>query len=68
VKFTYVMLIHRVYDVVRSDQPYVDGSAIRPEELNLLPRYFLDDDTREDGVRQLYAAIEDWYQHPVEVS
>jgi MoxR-like ATPase len=68
VKFTYVMLIHRVYDVVRSDQPDLDGGALRPEELNLLPRYFLDDDTREDAVRQLYAAIEDWRQHPLEVS
>jgi MoxR-like ATPase len=68
VKLTYVMLIHRLYDVALGGEPYVHGNSIGQQELNLLPKYFLDDDTREDAVSQLYTAIEDWYRHPLELT
>jgi len=34
--------------------------ALHAEQLRLLPRYFLDQDGNEEGVRQLHAAITDW--------
>jgi MoxR-like ATPase len=60
VKFVYVMLVHRVYDCVRAGDAGATAIALRPEELRLLPKYFLDQETHEEGVRQLYAAIADW--------
>jgi len=60
VKFIYVMLVHRVYDCVRAGDAGATAIALRPEELRLLPKYFLDQETHEEGVRQLYAAIDDW--------
>lgn len=60
VKFIYVMLVHRVYDWVRAGGAS-DSAIIRPEELQLLPKYFLDQETHEEGVRQLHAAIADWH-------
>jgi MoxR-like ATPase len=60
VKFIYVMLVHRVYDCVRAGEAGATAIALRPEELRLLPKYFLDQETHEEGVRQLYAAIDDW--------
>jgi len=60
VKFIYVMLVHRVYDCVRAGDAGASAIALRPEELRLLPKYFLDQETHEEGVRQLYAAIADW--------
>ena len=60
VKFIYVMLVHRVYDCVRAGDAGATAIALRPEELRLLPKYFLDQETHEEGVRQLYAAIADW--------
>jgi MoxR-like ATPase len=60
VKFVYVMLVHRVYDCVRAGDPRASTIALRPEELRLLPKYFLDQETHEEGVRQLHAAIVDW--------
>jgi MoxR-like ATPase len=61
VKFIYVMLVHRVYDCVRAGDASASGIALRPEELRLLPKYFLDQETHEEGVRQLHAAIVDWH-------
>jgi hypothetical protein len=61
VKFIYVMLVHRVYDSVRAGGASGSAIAVRPEELRLLPKYFLDQETHEEGVRQLHAAIADWY-------
>jgi len=61
VKFIYVMLVHRVYDCVRAGDAGATAIALRPEELRLLPKYFLDQETHEEGVRQLYAAIADWH-------
>lgn len=60
VKFVYVMLVHRVYDCVRSGETGAGPVALHAEQLRLLPRYFLDQDGNEEGVRQLYAAIADW--------
>lgn len=60
VKFVYVMLVHRVYDCVRAGDAGAAAIALRAEELRLLPKYFLDQETHEEGVRQLYAAIDDW--------
>lgn len=60
VKFVYVMLVHRVYDCVRAGDAD-PATALRPEELRLLPKYFLDHETHEEGVRQIYAAILDWH-------
>jgi MoxR-like ATPase len=60
VKFIYVMLVHRVYDCVRSGESGALRSALGPEQLRLLPQYFLDQETHEEGVRQLHAAIADW--------
>jgi len=60
VKFIYVMLVHRVYDCVRAGDAGATAIALRREELRLLPKYFLDQETHEEGVRQLYAAIDDW--------
>jgi MoxR-like ATPase len=60
VKFVYVMLVHRVYDCVRAGETSA-AMALRPEELRLLPKYFLDQETHEEGVRQLHAAIVDWH-------
>ena len=60
VKFVYVMLVHRVYDCVRAGDASA-AIALRPEELRLLPKYFLDQETHEEGVRQLHAAIVDWH-------
>ena len=60
VKFVYVMLVHRVYDCVRSGETGAGSVALHAEQLRLLPRYFLDQDGNEEGVRQLYAAIADW--------
>jgi hypothetical protein len=52
--------VHRVYDCVRAGDAGATAIALRPEELRLLPKYFLDQETHEEGVRQLYAAIDDW--------
>lgn len=61
VKFIYVMLVHRVYDCVRAGDVSAAAIALRPEELRLLPKYFLDQESHEEGVRQLHAAIADWH-------
>jgi MoxR-like ATPase len=61
VKFVYVMLIHRVYDSVRAGDASDSAIALRPEELRLLPKFFLDQESHEEGVRQLHAAIADWH-------
>ena len=63
VKFIYVMLVHRVYDCVRTGDASASAITLRPEELQLLPKYFLDEESHEEGVRQLYAAIADWHEH-----
>jgi Mg-chelatase subunit ChlI len=60
VKFMYVMLVHRVYDCVRAGDAGAPAIALRAEELRLLPKYFLDEESHEEGVRQLHAAIVDW--------
>jgi MoxR-like ATPase len=60
VKFIHVMLVHRVYDCVRAGDASASAIALRSEELRLLPKYFLDQETHEEGVRQLHAAIVDW--------
>ncbi len=60
VKFVYVMLVHRVYECVRSGETSGTPVALHAEQLRLLPRYFLDQDSHEEGVRQLHAAITDW--------
>ena len=60
VKFMYVMLVHRVYDCVRAGDAVAPSIALRSEELRLLPKYFLDQESHEEGVRQLHAAITDW--------
>jgi hypothetical protein len=60
VKFVYVMLVHRIYDCARAGDASA-AVALRPEELRLLPKYFLDQETHEEGVRQLHAAIVDWH-------
>jgi MoxR-like ATPase len=62
VKFAYVMLIHRLYDFVRCGESSIERTCLRQAELGLLPKYFLDDDSNEEGVRQLHAAIEDWHE------
>jgi MoxR-like ATPase len=61
VKFVYVMLVHRVYDCVRTGETSAAAIALRPDELRLLPAYFLDRESHEEGVRQLHAAILDWH-------
>ena len=61
VKFVYVMLVHRVYDCARSGETSAAAISLRPEDLRLLPKYFLDQERHEEGVRQLYAAIVDWH-------
>ena len=61
VKFVYVMLVHRVYDCVRAGDASASAISLRPEELRLLPKYFLDQESHEEGVRQLHAAIADWH-------
>jgi MoxR-like ATPase len=61
VKFIHVMLVHRVYDCVRAGDANASAAAIRSEELRLLPKFFLDQDGHEEGVRQLHAAIADWH-------
>ena len=61
VKFIHVMLVHRVYDSVRAGDARASAIALRPEELRLLPKYFLDQESHEEGVRQLHAAIVDWH-------
>jgi MoxR-like ATPase len=60
VKFIYVMLVHRVYDCVRGGEAGASPVALQAEQLRLLPQYFLDQDSNEEGVRQLHAAITDW--------
>ena len=60
VKFVYVMLVHRVYDCVRGGEAGGAPVALQAEQLRLLPQYFLDHDSNEEGVRQLHAAISDW--------
>jgi MoxR-like ATPase len=60
VKFIHVMLVNRVYDCVRTGDAGPTPIAIRPEELRLLPKYVLDQESHEEGVRQLHAAIVDW--------
>jgi MoxR-like ATPase len=65
VKFMYVMLVHRMYDCVRTGAESGSPITLRPEELRLLPKYFLDEESHEEGVRQLYAAIADWQEHHV---
>jgi len=60
VKFIYVMLVHRVYDCVRGGEGGGTPVALQAEQLRLLPQYFLDQDSNEEGVRQLHAAIADW--------
>jgi hypothetical protein len=59
VKYLYVMLVHRVYDCVRGGDAAAPH-ALDAEQLRLLPKYFLDQDSHEEGVRQLHAAITDW--------
>jgi len=61
VKFMYVMLVHRVYDCARAGDASAPAIALRAEELRLLPKYFLDQESHEEGVRQLHAAIVDWH-------
>jgi hypothetical protein len=61
VKFVYVMLVNRVYDCVRTGDASASAIPLRAEELRLLPKYFLDEESHEEGVRQLHAAIVDWY-------
>jgi MoxR-like ATPase len=61
VKFIYVMLVNRVYDCVRAGDASASAIALRSEELRLLPKYFLDQESHEEGVRQLHAAIVDWH-------
>jgi MoxR-like ATPase len=61
VKLLHVMLVNRVYDCVRAGDGSAPSIAIRPEELRLLPKYFLDQESHEEGVRQLHAAIVDWH-------
>ena len=61
VKLLHVMLVNRVYDCVRAGDGSAPAIAIRPEELRLLPKYFLDQESHEEGVRQLHAAIVDWH-------
>jgi MoxR-like ATPase len=61
VKFMYVMLVHRVYDCVRDGEASPSAVTLRPEDLRLLPKYFLDQESHEEGVRQLNAAIADWH-------
>jgi MoxR-like ATPase len=68
VKFVYVMLVHRVYDCVRAGDTSAPAIALRPEELRLLPKFFLDQETHEEGVRQLHAAIADWREERAAVS
>jgi Mg-chelatase subunit ChlI len=60
VKLMYVMLVHRVYDCVRAGDSGAAPIALRAEELRLLPKYFLDQESHDEGVRQLHAAIVDW--------
>ena len=60
VKFVYVMLVHRVYECVRSGDAKTSTVSLGPEQLRLLPQYFLDQESHEEGVRQLHAAIADW--------
>jgi hypothetical protein len=60
VKFVYVMLVHRVYDCVRRGETGGAPVTLQADQLRLLPRYFLDQDSNEEGVRQLHAAITDW--------
>jgi hypothetical protein len=60
VKFIYVMLVHRVYDCVRGSEARGTPVTLQAEQLRLLPQYFLDHDSNEEGVRQLHAAIADW--------
>ena len=62
VKFMYVMLVHRVYECVRAGDQNAARIALRPEEFRLLPKFFLDQETHEEGVRQLHAAIADWHE------
>jgi MoxR-like ATPase len=61
VKFIYVMLVNRVYDCVRAGDASASPIALRSEDLRLLPKYFLDQESHEEGVRQLHAAIVDWH-------
>jgi MoxR-like ATPase len=61
VKFIYVMLVNRVYDCVRAGDATGSAIALRSEDLRLLPKYFLDQESHEEGVRQLHAAIVDWH-------
>ena len=61
VKLMHVMLVHRVYDCVRTGETGAPATTLRPEELRLLPAYFLDQESHEEGVRQLHAAIADWH-------
>jgi MoxR-like ATPase len=61
VKFIYVMLVNRVYDCVRAGDASASAIVLRSEDLRLLPRYFLDQENHEEGVRQLHAAIVDWH-------
>jgi len=60
IKFVYVMLVHRVYDCVRAGDAGAPAAGLRAEELRLLPKYFLDEEAHEEGLRQLHAAIADW--------
>ena len=60
IKFVYVMLVHRVYDCVRAGDAGAPAAGLRSEELRLLPKYFLDEEAHEEGLRQLHAAIADW--------
>ena len=60
VKFIYVMLVHRVYECVRGGAASGAPVTLQAEQLSLLPKYFLDQDGHEEGVRQLHAAIADW--------
>ena len=60
VKFIYVMLVHRVYECVRGGEASGTPVTLHAEQLRLLPQYFLDHDSNEEGVRQLHAAIADW--------
>jgi hypothetical protein len=45
---------------VRARRRGEGGAALNAEQLRLLPEYFLDQDSHEEGIRQLHAAIADW--------
>lgn len=61
VKFAHIMLVHRVYEAVLNNEL---GASTAPalslrlrEELGLLPRYFLDDNTDEEVIQRLERVV-----------